>query len=177
MQTTTGLMQRLKRTRFIVRLVMIVERLWPLCLPLVIVAALFAVISWFGLFRLMPDGVRYATGAALALAALVSLYPLTRLRLPRSQDIDHRIERAEGGPGGERHILKTVRGKALRIRDGAPQPGRDSGTRGSHSGSGKRGHARHQRSGPQNHRQQDESSRRFLQGDMTQSAAPVVRGK
>ena len=37
METTAGLLERLKRTRGIVRLVMIVERLWPLVLPLVII--------------------------------------------------------------------------------------------------------------------------------------------
>ena len=94
METTTGLLERLKRTRSIVRIVLIVERLWPLLLPLAILAALFAVVSWFGLFRVMPDWARLSLTGAFALAAVASLFPLSRMRWPRGAEIDHRIERA-----------------------------------------------------------------------------------
>ena len=107
METTTGLLERLKRTRSIVRLVLIVERLWPLLLPLAILAALFAVVSWFGLFRVMPDWARLSLTGAFALAAVASLFPLSRMRWPRGAesvsvrrhlaDLNRRVMRGEVG--------------------------------------------------------------------------------
>ncbi|MFC5586206.1 TIGR02302 family protein [Nitratireductor kimnyeongensis] len=91
---THGRFIRLARTRFATRLTMIVERLWPRILPLVVVISLFVSISWLGLFRLMPDAVRYSVVASLAALAIVSLWPLRSFRRPTSAQIDKRIERA-----------------------------------------------------------------------------------
>lgn len=90
----TGLAGRLLRTRAAVRIAIVVERLWPLALPLVIVASLFASASWLGVFRAVPDWARLALAAALALAALAGLYPLRFFRPPTPAEIDRRIERA-----------------------------------------------------------------------------------
>ena len=90
----TGLAGRLLRTRAAVRIAIVVERLWPLVLPLVIVASLFASASWLGVFRAVPDWARLALAAALALAALAGLYPLRFFRAPTPAEIDRRIERA-----------------------------------------------------------------------------------
>ncbi|MGE0502452.1 MAG: TIGR02302 family protein [Rhizobiaceae bacterium] len=75
-------------------LVMTLERLWPLVLPTVIVAALFLTVSWFGLFRAIPDAVRLVAAALFALGTIAALYPLRWFRRPRSVEIDRRIEQA-----------------------------------------------------------------------------------
>lgn len=73
---------------------MVVERLWPLALPALLVAGLFLCVAWFGLFRLMPDWLRIAVAAAFALSFLAALVPLRRFRAPGAAEIDRRIERA-----------------------------------------------------------------------------------
>lgn len=90
----TGPLARLARTRAVVRGVIVVERLWPLLLPTVVVASLFVSLSWLGAFRAAPDWGRIALGAALALAGLAALYPLRFYRGPSAAEIDRRIERA-----------------------------------------------------------------------------------
>ncbi len=90
---TTG-RGKLARTRFATRLAIMVERGWPLVLPLVIVAGLFLTVSWFGLFRLLPDAGRFAGLAVFCVAALAALYPLRHFRLPSPVEVDRRIERA-----------------------------------------------------------------------------------
>jgi uncharacterized protein (TIGR02302 family) len=89
-----GLAARLTRTRFVVRTAMMVERGWPLILPLVIVASLFVSLSWLGVFRMLPDLARLTAIAALAVALLAALYPFRFYRRPTSAEIDRRIERA-----------------------------------------------------------------------------------
>ena len=73
---------------------MAVERGWPLLLPLVIVICLFLILSWFGVFRVLPDAGRLLVLAALGLAALAALYPLRFWRRPSAEEVDRRIERA-----------------------------------------------------------------------------------
>jgi uncharacterized protein (TIGR02302 family) len=71
----------------------IAERLLPRLLPLAGVLALFAILSWFGLFRTTGDMVRIVLASLFGFAALVSLWPLRRVRLPGPRDVDRRIER------------------------------------------------------------------------------------
>ncbi len=52
------------------RLALAWERLWPLIAPFVVLAALFAALSWFGLWRVTPPPVRLAI-LAVFLAAIV----------------------------------------------------------------------------------------------------------
>jgi uncharacterized protein (TIGR02302 family) len=85
---------RLARTRFVTRLTIAVERLWPLVLPLILVAALYFSFSWLGLFRLMPDMVRFGLAGLFAVAGLATLYPLRFFRKPTVHEIDRRIEAA-----------------------------------------------------------------------------------
>jgi uncharacterized protein (TIGR02302 family) len=84
----------LTRVRIFTGVAMAFERLWPKILPLVLVLLLFASLSWSGLFRALPDAARYAIGAAFALAALSTLIPLLRFRLPGFGDITSRLEEA-----------------------------------------------------------------------------------
>ncbi|MBX3584367.1 MAG: TIGR02302 family protein [Rhizobiaceae bacterium] len=73
---------------------MIVERGWPVVLPLLVVLGLFLSLSWLGLFRVVPDAARLALVAGFALAAIAALYPLRFYRHPTATEIDRRIERA-----------------------------------------------------------------------------------
>ncbi len=84
----------LGRTRLAVATVMVVERGWPLLLPILIVAGLFLSLSWLGIFRLLPDMARLATAAAFSIAGLAALYPLRFFRLPTWPEIDNRVEQA-----------------------------------------------------------------------------------
>ena len=91
---TARLGGRLGRTRAATLAAMVIERLWPLVLPLVAVSSLFFSAAWFGLFRLLPDWARIVLVVAFGAAALAALVPLRRFRLPRTAEIDRRIERA-----------------------------------------------------------------------------------
>jgi uncharacterized protein (TIGR02302 family) len=84
----------LGRTRLAISAAMIVERGWPLVLPLIVVVSLFVSLSWLGLFRALPDMARLALAVAFGLTGLASLYPLRFFRLPTWAEIDSRLERA-----------------------------------------------------------------------------------
>lgn len=83
---------RLGRTRMAIRLAIVAERLWPLVLPVLLVLALFASLSWLGVFRLLPDMARFGLAGAFAIAAIAALYPLRFFRRPTIPEIDRRIE-------------------------------------------------------------------------------------
>lgn len=89
-----GLARRLALSRLATRVSMMVERGWPLLLPLVIVASLFLSVSWLGIFSRLPDMGRIGLVAAFGVAALAALYPLRFFRMPRAAEIDRRIEAA-----------------------------------------------------------------------------------
>lgn len=84
----------LRRSRLATRLVMMGERLWPLVLPLLIVASLFLSAAWFGLFRWLPDQSRLGLLAILAIGAAGALTLLRHYRTPKPPEIDARIEHA-----------------------------------------------------------------------------------
>lgn len=89
-----GFAGRLALSRLATRVSMVVERGWPLLLPLIIVASLFLSISWFGIFSRLPDVARIGLVAAFGLAGLAALYPLRFFRLPAAAEVDRRIEAA-----------------------------------------------------------------------------------
>jgi uncharacterized protein (TIGR02302 family) len=93
-----GLSARLAASRTATRCSMIVERGWPLLLPALIVMALFASFSWFGLFARMPDTLRLIVVTLFGIGALGALYPLRYFRLPAPAEIDRRIEAANALP-------------------------------------------------------------------------------
>jgi uncharacterized protein (TIGR02302 family) len=90
----TGIISRLARTRFMTRAVMIVERAWPLVLPILLVAGLFLSVSWFGLFRVAPEWLRLGLVGLFGLGTLGALLPLRAFRAPSEAEIDRRIENA-----------------------------------------------------------------------------------
>lgn len=82
----------LRRTRVSTRASMLVERLWPLLLPLCVVVSLFVSLSWLGVFRILPDWPRLGLVASFAVVALVAMWPLRLFRNPTAAEIDRRIE-------------------------------------------------------------------------------------
>jgi uncharacterized protein (TIGR02302 family) len=89
-----GLAGRLALSRLATRVSMIVERGWPLLLPLVIVGSLFLSASWLGVFARVPDIARIGLVGAFAIAGLAALYPLRFFRAPGASEVDRRIEAA-----------------------------------------------------------------------------------
>ncbi|TGV82494.1 DUF4175 family protein, partial [Mesorhizobium sp. M00.F.Ca.ET.158.01.1.1] len=89
-----GLDGRLALSRLATRIAIMVERGWPLLLPLIIVVALFLSASWFGIFPRLPDVVRVGLVALFGLAGLAALYPLRFFRMPGAAEVDRRIEAA-----------------------------------------------------------------------------------
>ncbi|MER9330423.1 TIGR02302 family protein [Mesorhizobium sp. M0488] len=89
-----GLAGRLALSRLATRVSMMVERGWPLLLPLILVASLFLSISWLGIFSRLPDFARIGLIAAFGMATLAALYPLRFFRMPGDAEIDRRIEAA-----------------------------------------------------------------------------------
>ena len=87
-----GLARRVAWKRSLARSVLFVERLMPRLLPMLGVAALFLAFAWFGLFRLMPDMVRWALLIAFGVGFAATLLPIARLRWPASADADRLLE-------------------------------------------------------------------------------------
>jgi uncharacterized protein (TIGR02302 family) len=84
----------LTKARRLTGLSIIVERLWPLLLPSLIVASTFVTLSWFGLFRSIPDTLRYVFAGVLALGFFASLWPLRHFRWPTPHETNARLETA-----------------------------------------------------------------------------------
>ncbi|MYZ49941.1 TIGR02302 family protein [Propylenella binzhouense] len=72
------------------------ERLWPLLVPVLSVAALYVALSWLGLWRLTGDWTRIAILAGLGLAFLASLVPLLRFAAPTREEALRRVETVSG---------------------------------------------------------------------------------
>lgn len=72
------------------------ERLWPLILPLILLAALFASLSWFGLFGLMPRWFHIAVLTLFGLATIAALYLLSLYNTPSDEEVTAHIETVNG---------------------------------------------------------------------------------
>ncbi len=84
----------LKNARFLTGLSIFFERLWPRLIPLCLVLLLFAALAWLGLFHTLSDQWRFAVGAVTLIGMIGALYPLHGLRLPRTDEVTERLERA-----------------------------------------------------------------------------------
>lgn len=91
-EITGGTTARLMRTRVATRAYVLLERFWPRILPFLLIVALFLTISWFGLFRLMPDALRIGIMALLAALGAASLLGLRYVQMPGYTEVDRRIE-------------------------------------------------------------------------------------
>jgi uncharacterized protein (TIGR02302 family) len=80
------------RLRLSAWLTVVLERLWPLVLPLLLSVAVFLCLSWFGIFRIIPDALRLLLLGLFVLSLPVCLYLLLRFRLPDHSEISQRLE-------------------------------------------------------------------------------------
>ena len=78
----SGLNRRISLVVLGARLGMLWERIWPRLVPAVAIAAVFCILSWLGLWPGLNPWLRIALVGVFALALLVSLFPLVRVRLP-----------------------------------------------------------------------------------------------
>ncbi len=97
--TDDGVIERLiARAIRRARLALVWESLWPRLMPALIVAGLFLLVSWVGVWPLVPDWLRVALLVAFALLGIASLAPLATLRFPDRRTALARVERATGKP-------------------------------------------------------------------------------
>ncbi|PSH59102.1 TIGR02302 family protein [Phyllobacterium sophorae] len=89
---TFDIFRSIDRLRLSTWLTVVLERLWPLLLPLLLVIAIFLCLSWFGIFRMIPDLVRFAVLGLFALSLPACLYLLSKFRLPGHTEISRRLE-------------------------------------------------------------------------------------
>jgi uncharacterized protein (TIGR02302 family) len=92
------LARRIALGRFLTRAVLLVESLIPLLVPVFSVIAVFLAVSWFGLFRVVPDWVRLGILAGFAVALVRALLRLRRLRWPDIAHADQHLERVNHLP-------------------------------------------------------------------------------
>ncbi len=87
---------RLERVVGRARLALALEQVWPRLLPLMTIIGLFVALSWFGLWRLTPDLLRYGLLAAFAGAAVAALVVALRTPVPTRAQAIRRVERRSG---------------------------------------------------------------------------------
>ena len=71
---------------------MFLERALIAALPLLMVVALYLILSWSGLLRQLPDIAKIVTGIAFVAAFVATLLPLRRFRMPSRAEADRRLE-------------------------------------------------------------------------------------
>lgn len=84
----------LRRIRVTAWCAMVIERLWPLCLPLILTGALFAALAWLNVFSVLPYAAHGILLAVFALAGVICLLFLSLFRFPTLYEVDRRIEAA-----------------------------------------------------------------------------------
>ena len=107
---------RIERAVWRARLNLVWEAAWPLAAPPTTLAALFAALSWLGLWRLTSTPARYAILAALAVALLYCIARLRHFRMPTRAAAFARVERATGSL----HRSATAFADRLAIAAGDP---------------------------------------------------------
>jgi uncharacterized protein (TIGR02302 family) len=87
---------RIERAIRRARLVLLWESVWPVVAPVLILAGLFAIVSWFGLWRVVADPVRYIILAGFVVAGIWLMVRAFRLRAPVRAAALLRVEQATG---------------------------------------------------------------------------------
>lgn len=90
------LKRRIAVSRGLAKAVLFLERLAPLALIPLSIAALYAATSWFGLFRLMPAGVAPGLAIIFGLVFLWSLLRIVTAKWPTDAEATRRIEERSG---------------------------------------------------------------------------------
>lgn len=87
-----SLTRRIAFGRFRAGLMLLLEQALPLLVLPLSLASLFLSAAWFGVFRALPDPLRWLVLFLLTFAFLASLLPLTGLRWPKRAAADARLE-------------------------------------------------------------------------------------
>ena len=103
------LTQALRRARYAIAW----ERCWPHLARLLTVAGLFLVVSWAGLWLVLPFAARAIGLVLFGLVALGALFPLVRFRWPSREEGLSRLDRGSG----IRHRPATALTDSLATRD------------------------------------------------------------
>lgn len=82
--------------RLLARIVLFFEQLLPPLMPVLAVIAVYLSVSWFGIFRSVPDWLRILLLIAFVAAFVVSLLPFRTLRWPKVTDADRMLEERNG---------------------------------------------------------------------------------
>lgn len=90
------LKRRIAVSRGLAKIVLFLERLAPLGLAPLSVAALYAATSWFGLFRLMPPSIARGLAILFGLVFLWSLLRIATAKWPTDAEATRRIEERSG---------------------------------------------------------------------------------
>jgi uncharacterized protein (TIGR02302 family) len=91
-ETHPALARRVALKRSFARIVLFFERLLPRALAPVGVVALFFSASWFGIFRLSPDWLRWVLLTGFLFALIATLLPLAWIRWPSANEADRLLE-------------------------------------------------------------------------------------
>lgn len=75
-----------------VQTILLFEQVWPRVLPALCIAALFVAVSWFGLFRLVPDWLRIVALIAFAALFVGSFFTFRGLHWPKRPQALQRLE-------------------------------------------------------------------------------------
>jgi uncharacterized protein (TIGR02302 family) len=89
------------------------ERGWPHLARLLSIVGLFLVVSWAGLWLMLPSVARAVCLALFAIAALATLFPLVKFRWPSREDGLSRLDRGTG----IRHRPATALSDTLASKD------------------------------------------------------------
>ena len=96
--TEAAARERIDRAVGRARLALVWEAAWPLLAPFIGLAALFAALSWLGLWRVIPDWTRLAVLVAFAAALVFFLARALRFGLPSRAASFARVEAATAIP-------------------------------------------------------------------------------
>ena len=89
---TSGDATRVGSTRRLAYSSLVVERAWPLVLPIACLVSIFLALSWLGVFAALSFVARIGVFAVLAALLFVALWRNRGLGLPSRSDVDGRIE-------------------------------------------------------------------------------------
>lgn len=84
--------------RFLARMVLFAEQVLPLAVSPLSVIAIYLSVSWFGIFRLVPDWLRIVLLIAFAVGFVASLLSFRKLRWPQVAEADRMLEERNGLP-------------------------------------------------------------------------------
>ena len=87
---------RIARTVGRARAALLWEQLWPLIAPFLVLAALFAALSWFGLWRITSEPVRWVILALFVVAIAGAAWRALRFAWPSRAAAFARVEQATG---------------------------------------------------------------------------------